>query len=426
MQKLVKALSLIILLASCAREVVEPAQQIAGRYALDNGTGLTNQYLEFDKGTLRTYKASDSYPLAENQIWDNGGRAFSVDQEMAYYIQQGQIHTNGGNKAIAWDEERLTLGTDSYIRLDGFKEQPYSVIQAEQAGYEIPLQEETHSFPVAVENPIPAGTLTVSSKDSWISELTYKDGVVLYKASTTKEPRTGTITLKYTHARDVVVSISQKPATFIRLSETSKTIDYVSALVEIPYTIEGPVEGSELNVTTSENWAKTISIQGDKVVVNIPENNSGSRRSATLTFSYEGAEDVAYSLTQEWSASSIVLTPAAATPSYASGTGTFTFSIQNPRDGISCTAASQANWITEVAISGSSVSYKVAENNSGASRTGKIKLTYGNFATAEFTVTQAWSASTIILTPDSAQFDYTAGTGSFSFEVQNPGTSVLY
>ena len=61
-----------------------------------------------------------------------------------------------------------------------------------------------------------------------------------------------------------------------------------------------------------------------------------------------------------------------------------------------------------------------AENNSGSDRTGKIVLNYGSFATVEFLVSQKWSAPEIALSPASASWEYTGGSGSFSFDIVNP------
>lgn len=300
MRKIVNAIFLLtIILSSCAREVVEPAQQISGRYALDDGTGLTTRFLEFNGSNLRIYYGRAPYPLAENQIWDDGESMFPCGNQIRYSIKEGILIGSDEPKAIAKDGDRLTLGNETYVRLDGFKKEPYSVIKTEQNLYEIPLLEGEYSFPVSVENPIPAGEVSADDSFPWISGVTINDGVVHYSVSTTKTPRSGWIVLQYTHAHNVEVIIKQSASTFIRLTETSKIIGYTSTTVEIPYTIENPVEGSELSVASSASWPGDIDVRSDKLVLNIPENNSGSDRTAVLTLSYDGAEDVTFTLTQE-------------------------------------------------------------------------------------------------------------------------------
>ena len=424
----IKGNSLLILyslmaLAACKQEIVAPEQQITGKFALDDGTGLTDRVIEFNCGILSDWHSA-LFPLADNQIWDSKQQQLILNSQSKYSIQSGTLISSFLNGQIEREGDILTIGESRFVHLNGFRDEPYSVISPEKTQYEIPLQEEEYSFPVTVENPIPAGELTVSTVDDWIAGLTLKDGIVFYRVSTTKKPRQGRITLNYTHATNVRVVVKQSVATFIRLAEMSKTIGYAATTVEIPYTVENPVDGSELAVSSTSDWCQNIVIQGDKVVINIPENNSGYKRTATLTFSYVGAQDISFTLTQEWSASSIILSPSSATADYTGGSALFTIEIQNPREGITCTAASQVDWITDVVLSDNSVSYKVAENNSRSYRSGRIMLTYGNYATATFYVTQSWAASSIVLSSSSAQFDYTGGSDSFTFEIQNPREGV--
>lgn len=429
MKRLINIFSMIILLASCVQESIEPAQQITGLYALDNGTGLTNEYIKFDKGKLSDFISKESFPLAENHIWDDGEAAFKIMGFDRYSIKDGKYTTSSNtfsSASISKDgDDGLIFGSKSYVRLDGFKKEPYSSIHPEKYAYENPLREGEYFFPVSVTNPIAAGSLTANSSSSWISGIVMTGGLLRYQLSSTKTPREGKITLKYTHAEDVQVTIHQIPATFIRLEETSKTVGYESSSVEIPYVIENPLNGTNLTVSTTEGWIKDITVLENKVTFTTEENNTGDTRTANLTFSYDGAENVQFSLIQNWSAVSIELMPDSESFDYAGGYGSFSFKVKNPREGIACTAQSQENWITNVSESGNTVSYKVNENNTGATRIGKIQLKYGTYAVVEFTVKQEWAASEIVLTPSFATVPYTGGSGSFAFEVQNPREGVV-
>ena len=133
---------------------------------------------------------------------------------------------------------------------------------------------------------------------------------------------------------------------------------------------------------------ENIQVKDSEVAFSVLENNTGQPRSTKFLLTYEGAADVEFALEQKWASSAIVCTPAAGESEYSGGPAEFTFEVQNPRLGVSVLAESQTYWITDVVISGNKVTYKVAENNSGAQRSGKIKLTYSSFATAEFVVTQ--------------------------------------
>lgn len=86
--------------------------------------------------------------------------------------------------------------------------------------------------------------------------------------------------------------------------------------------------------------------------------------------------------------SSVLATsPEFAEYTHLGGSGSFTFTIQDPRQGAEITAQSQDSWIKDVSLSGSTVNYTVAENNTGAKRIGRIKITDG-YSSKDFYVTQ--------------------------------------
>ena len=193
----IKGNSLLILyslmaLAACKQEIVAPEQQITGKFALDDGTGLTDRVIEFNCGILSDWHSA-LFPLADNQIWDSKQQQLILNSQSKYSIQSGTLISSFLNGQIEREGDILTIGESRFVHLNGFRDEPYSVISPEKTQYEIPLQEEEYSFPVTVENPIPAGELTVSTVDDWIAGLTLKDGIVFYRVSTTKKPRQGRI-----------------------------------------------------------------------------------------------------------------------------------------------------------------------------------------------------------------------------------------
>jgi hypothetical protein len=424
MKRLINIFSMIIFLASCVQESIESAQQITGLYALDNGTGLTNEYIKFDKGKLSDFISKESFPLAENHIWDNGEAAFRIIGFDRYSIKDGIYTTSSNtfsNVSIAKDgDDGLIFGSKSYVRLAGFKKEPYSSIHPEKDVYENPLLESEYSFPVTVKNPIPTGKLTANSSSSWISGIVVRDGRLHYKLSSSKTPREGKITLSYTHSVVVPVTIRQAPATFIRLYETSKTIGYAGSSIEILYTIENPLPGAVLAVASSADWIEDITVTSDKVTFNVPENNSGAPRTMKLTFSYDGAEDTQFSLTQDWSAVSIILTPDSVTHDYSSFTGSFTFEVQNPRDNTSCSVDSQSPWIYNVALTENRVCYEVLENENQEQRFGTIKVQYGPYAETSFHILQLSAVTTLELSPSSQVIPCSSEQYSFRIIVHNP------
>ncbi len=414
-----------LLLLGCRQEVIEPEQMIQGMFALDDGSGLTNQYLLFDNGYLDIFSSDEPLPMAGKRIWSYDASLFKRDfKQHRYTISGNKIYTSDGPSGeIELKDDILTIGGKKYSVLEGFERDPYSSIVVDEEVV-VPFIGQENSFPYSIENPIPSGKLTVESAADWIQGLRVQNGRIVFNATLTTIERTAQIYLSYTKADPVSVAVKQSPSTFIRLENNNLSIDYTASRQTLGYSIENPLASSSMTATTTATWISTIQILDNEIMFDVSENNSGADRSATMTLSYEGAPDVTFTVTQQWLAPLITLTPSSETIDYIGGTFSFGYIVGNPRQGLSVNAVSHATWITDVSISGSTVTYKVAENNSGFSRTGTIRLTYGNLTAVYYNLTQTYSAPIIELTPSSIEVDYTGGTFSFGYSVTNPRQGV--
>lgn len=70
------------------------------------------------------------------------------------------------------------------------------------------------------------------------------------------------------------------------------------------------------------------------------------------------------------------------------GSGSFTYTLINPKDGVQLEAETESEWITDITISDGTVSYTVAPNEIEEVREGLITLTYGEL-TKDITISQA-------------------------------------
>lgn len=205
----------------------------------------------------------------------------------------------------------------------------------------------------------------------------------------------------------------------IVFSETNKTsLLYSDREIEWDYNIENPVEGFSLTVKEAPEWCggvRGVTVEGGKIrfaVQSTTESLSGK-----FVLSYLSAADVEVEVEQ--SAAQIILDKTSATFSYSAATGEFAYTIPNKQEGYELEVKTDAGWIKDIKNQGDKITYSVLENNSGAERTGKIELTYAGVI-AEYTVTQAYSASSVNLTPSSATHNYAGGTFSFKYKVENP------
>lgn len=385
------AMALAMVLLSCAREVLEPGQMITGKYAPDDGSGLASEYISFDGGELGLYRSQSDvlFTFAENKFWDCSKSTFLTTIGYRYSIQSGMMSSGFYSGPAELTGDKLKLGSKTYTRLDGFEQEKYSSIEVESE-LTVPYNSGGTFTPLSISRPIAAGKISASasSSSSWITGVKVEDGELRFNYSETKNPRDGYITITYTNAQSRTIMVHQRPSTYIVLPSAANTVDYTGQSVSIPYSITGPVAGSSLSAKCSATWVKNISVTSSAVECTVDENTGNTSRKATFTLSYSGAADVTYVLTQDWASTSITTSPGALSCDYTGGSFSFGVNVQNPRSGVVVTATSQVAWITDVSVAGNRVTYTVGENNSAVSRTGKIKLTYGSFATAEFSITQ--------------------------------------
>lgn len=284
------------------------------------------------------------------------------------------------------------------------------------------------NFAYALSNTRSDGKLTATSSANWISSITVAAEKVTFNiaANYTGATRSEDIVLTYTYGGDKTVSksftVTQSPECTISITPESQSTDYSSKILSFTFSIDTPRQGVTASASSTESWISNIQVSGNTVSYKVAENNSGASRTGKITLTY-GSTNREFLVMQSYSAVGITLTPESQSTDYASKNLSFKFSVSNPRDGVTATASTTVTWITDVQVSGSTVRYKVVENNSGATRTAKIKLTYGSLS-KEFSVTQTYSAVGITLTPESQSTDYTDKRLSFTFSISNPRDGV--
>lgn len=387
---LVAAYSLLFVTLACQQEIVDPGQRITGRYAIDYGTGATDKYIVFQEGVYSLYESADLRPFTDNKVWRTTKDDFKLKKEGPYSIIDGVLFlwdVKYGKIELA--EGKLRLNDETYLELKGFEEAPCTIIKPSSPKLELTYNMEEVKFPVEVQNELPYWKLQARTTATWITDLWVgEDNIVNFKTTSTNVDRKGVITLKYTYADTYNLEVSQNPSTFIIPKAERLNVDYVSETYSIGYSIQKPIASSRLQAEASVNWINDIQVSSTKISFRLSENNSGSDRIAKLTLSYEGARDVVIPITQKWSAPSFVLSPSSSAIDWLGGQYHFDFVVSNPRTEIPVTGNIQVNWITDVVISGNTVSYNVMENRDGGSRTGIIHLRLGTLAEADFTVIQ--------------------------------------
>lgn len=389
-------IALAAVTVSCGRETEEPKEHMNGKFALDIPEMLADGYYLFDDKDMTIYEAQDRRVFAENAFWNCSESDFEIKSSSEYYIQGGRLYVEGQEWGSFTDDwSALVIGNDYYSAVKSFKSECYPSLSVNPSDIVLPYIARTSSVPVTVNRPIPSGTLSASTSETWLTNVAVTDGLLVFDAAETNADRSGEIILKYDYAEDCVVSVRQHPSTFIRLAVSEGEYNYARQSASFEVTVDNPVDGSVLSASTQADWIFRLTVDGGTVSFDLGENNSSNSRSATVTLSYSGAADVSYTVTQTWDKTVIVLTSETKDVEYTGGTYTVPLGIENPRWGSTTRATTSDDWISDITVSDNSLSFKVAGRESGKSRTGTISLVYGagtsntTYAKVVLTVTQA-------------------------------------
>ncbi len=96
--------------------------------------------------------------------------------------------------------------------------------------------------------------------------------------------------------QNVEVQVNTDPV--INVTNSSIELAYNATSGEIEYNISNPVTGTSLNATTTAEWISNINVGASSVTFTTAVNESNYERSATITLSYTGAQNVVVTVTQ--------------------------------------------------------------------------------------------------------------------------------
>lgn len=145
------------------------------------------------------------------------------------------------------------------------------------------------------------GTLSVLSSDDNVS--ISKDSDTEYSIGVPSGGRTFTLTIKNTNAKDNarvddISIVRDERGPVVSVAEPSVSVKAEGDNCSISYSIKHPVAGGILTAKSSETWVNTFDFSTSGKLAFVVDANEGASRTATLTLSYPGAEDVAVTVQQ--------------------------------------------------------------------------------------------------------------------------------
>ena len=145
------------------------------------------------------------------------------------------------------------------------------------------------------------GTLSVLSSDDNVS--ISKESDTEYFIGVPSRGRTFTLTIKNTHEKDNarvddISIVRDERGPVVSVAEPSVSVKAEGDNCSISYSIKRPVTGGILTANSSETWVNTFDCSMFGKLSFVVDANEGASRTATLTLSYPGAEDVAITVQQ--------------------------------------------------------------------------------------------------------------------------------
>ena len=270
-----------------------------------------------------------------------------------------------------------------------------------------------HSFSYSIMYPKAGLSVKTSCTADWITELVDKDGVVSFTVNENNSgaERTCNIVLTYGEVSESFNVVQTYSAPSLELYPEDITVDYHEAkYCNFSGEIKNPRKDCQVEVSCSADWITDISCKPGtetsfKVEFTVKENNDvETQRCANIIVKYGDIEEYV-DVTQTSDQPVITLTPSSVECGYVEGKYEFTYAIENPRETFAAEFQTDASWITEIVDNNGSVSFTVAENNSGSERIGDIVISYGH-TTETFKVIQVYEAARIILSEKNITLDY--------------------
>lgn len=147
------------------------------------------------------------------------------------------------------------------------------------------------------------GTVIVSSSDESVTVT--KESDTEYLLTVPEGERIFTITIKNTHKKDNarIDDISLVADTAVRVpvitvDNTNLSVKAEGGNVTLKYSIKYPAAGATIAATSKETWVKGFDYKVPGEVSFVVDANKDEARTATVTLSYPGAEDVAVTVSQ--------------------------------------------------------------------------------------------------------------------------------
>ncbi|MBE6202165.1 MAG: hypothetical protein E7135_00705 [Rikenellaceae bacterium] len=219
----------------------------------------------------------------------------------------------------------------------------------------------------------------------WVTDLAVAENITFTVAANEAEARDTKVVVTYGD-KSFEVAVKQaakgeepKPNTPVFEAVTAVVeYDWNTVMGEVEYKLENPIEGVEVKAKSNVMWISQLQAKDGKIIFALAE-NKGDAREGKITAEYGMLPAIEFTVKQgAYVAPAPVVTiiEESVNLTYDATEGSFTYTVENPVEGVVAEATTDAAWISNLTAADGTVSFTTSVNE-GFVRTATITVTYG-------------------------------------------------
>lgn len=236
-----------------------------------------------------------------------------------------------------------------------------------------------------VENAAEGTEVEATCEAAWVTDLTVAETITFNVAANDGEAREATIVVTYGElSKSVAVKQAAKgeepkPNTPVFEAVTA-TVEYEwnTAMGQVEYKLENPIEGVEVKAKSDVMWISQLQAKDGKILFGLAE-NKGEAREGKITAEYGMLPAIEFTVKQGAyvaPAPVVTITEESVALAYDATEGSFTYTVENPVEGVVAVATTDAVWVSNLTAADGTVSFTTSVNE-GFVREATITVTYG-------------------------------------------------
>ena len=275
----------------------------------------------------------------------------------------------------------------------------------------------------SVENAVEGTEVEATCAAEWVSDLTVAENITFVVEANEGEARETSIVVAYGDLQKSV-AVKQaakgeepKPTAPVLEAVTAEVeYDWNTTMGEVEFKLENPIDGVNVEAKSSAMWISQVQVKENKILFAMSE-NKGEAREGKITAQYGMLEPIEFTVKQgAYVAPDPVVTinEESVDLAYDATEGSFTYTVENPVEGVEAVATTDAEWISNLVAADGNVSFTTSVNE-GFVREATITVAYGEASDSIVVKQNAANQN-----PDLDYYAY----GIYTFEVKPRTASV--